>query len=192
MSKPLERTGRSLNWKSALASQECGLILANLVAWLAILLLDPQHNFASVDSARLLLREGVLLGIYAIGAAIVIVAGGIDLSTGSLIAFSGVICAMLLRAFGGERLAAHQPLPFGVIAAAILLTLVVGLLVGLFHTLLIRKLDLPPFISTLGTLAGLRSLAKVLSNDEKISANNDTFRALYTVWWVPALIFLLV
>ena len=41
-------------------------------------------------------------------------------------------------------------------------------------------------------MAGLRSLAKVLSNDEKISANNDTFRALYTVWWVPALIFLLV
>ena len=100
-----------------LASQEFGLILANLTAWLAILLLDPQHNFASVDSARLLLREGVLLGIYAIGAAIVIVAGGIDLSTGSVIAFSGVICAMLLRAFGGESLAAHQPLPSWVIAS---------------------------------------------------------------------------
>ena len=175
-----------------LASQEFGLILANLTAWLAILLLDPQHNFASVDSARLLLREGVLLGIYAIGAAIVIVAGGIDLSTGSVIAFSGVVCAMLLRAFGGESLAAHQPLPVWVIGTAILLTLGVGLFIGLFHTLLIRKLDLPPFIATLGTLAGLRSLAKVLSNDEKISANNDTFRALYTVWWVPALIFLLV
>jgi ribose transport system permease protein len=192
MSKPLERTRTARSWKSALASQEFGLILANLTAWLAILLLDPQHNFASIDSARLLLREGVLLGIYAIGAAIVIVAGGIDLSTGSVIAFSGVVCAMLLRAFGGESLAAHQPLPSWVIATAILLTLAVGLLIGLFHTLLIRKLDLPPFIATLGTLAGLRSLAKVLSNDEKISANNDTFRALYTVWWVPALIFLLV
>lgn len=179
-------------WKSALASQEFGLILANLVAWLAILLLDPQYNFASIDSARLLLREGVLLGIYAIGAAIVIVAGGIDLSTGSVIAFSGVVCALLLQAFGGESLAAHQPLPFWVIVTAIVLTLFVGLLIGLFHTVLIRNLDLPPFIATLGTLAGLRSLAKVLSNDAKISANNDTFRALYTVWWVPALIFLLV
>jgi ribose/xylose/arabinose/galactoside ABC-type transport system permease subunit len=192
MTSSPEKTSAVPGWKSALASQECGLILANLAAWIAILLLDPQHNFASIDSARLLLREGVLLGIYAIGAAIVIVAGGIDLSTGSVIAFSGVICAMLLRAFGGESLAAHQPLPIWVIATAILLTLCVGLLIGLFHTLLIRKLDLPPFITTLGTLAGLRSLAKVLSNDEKISANNDTFRSLYTVWWVPALIFLLV
>ena len=90
-----EKTSAAPSWKSMLASQEFGLILANLTAWLAILLLDPQHNFASIDSARLLLREGVLLGIYAIGAAIVIVAGGIDLSTGSVIAFSGVICAML-------------------------------------------------------------------------------------------------
>jgi ABC-type xylose transport system permease subunit len=82
-----EKTSAARSWKSTLASQEFGLILANLTAWLAILLLDPQHNFASIDSARLLLREGVLLGIYAIGAAIVIVAGGIDLSTGSVIAF---------------------------------------------------------------------------------------------------------
>ena len=102
MTKSLEGTSSASRWRSAFASQEFGLILANLTAWLAILLLDPQHNFASVDSARLLLREGVLLGIYAIGAAIVIVAGGIDLSTGSVIAFSGVICALLLRAFGGE------------------------------------------------------------------------------------------
>ena len=192
MKNAAEKSTALSGWPSALVSQEFGLILANVVAWLAILLLDPQHNFASIDSARLLMREGVLLGIYAIGAAMVIVAGGIDLSTGSVIAFSGVICAMVLRAFGGESLAAHQPLSSWVIAAAILLTLGVGLLIGLFHTLMIRKLDLPPFIATLGTLAGLRSLAKVLSNDEKISANNDTFRALYTVWWVPALIFLLV
>ncbi|MCI0718614.1 MAG: ABC transporter permease [Acidobacteria bacterium] len=188
----LGKAGGAPDWKSILASQEFGLILANLTAWLAILLLDPQHNFASLDSARLLLREGVLLGIYAIGAAIVIVAGGIDLSVGSVIAFSGVICAMLLQRLGGESLAAHQALPLWVIAAAILLTLAAGLLIGLFHTLLIQKLDLPPFITTLGTLAGLRSLAKVLSNDEKIAANNDAFRALYTIWWVPALIFLLI
>ena len=192
MTRAAGKAHASHGWRSALASQEFSLILANLTAWLAILLLDPQHNFASIDSARLLLREGVLLGIYAIGAAIVIVSGGIDLSTGSVIAFSGVVCTMLLQVFGGESLAAHQPLPIWVIALSLLLTLGVGLLIGLFHTLLIRKLDLPPFIATLGTLAGLRSLAKVLSNDEKISANNDAFRTLYTVWWVPALIFLVV
>ncbi len=190
MNSPSSRQARQ--WKSTLATQEFGLIMANLVAWLAILVLDPQHNFASVESARLLLREGVILGIYAIGAAVVIIAGGIDLSIGSFIAFTGVVCSMLLRAFGGENLTAHQPLPLWVMAVSILLTLLVGLIIGLFHTILIIKLDLPPFITTLGTLAGLRSLAKVLSNDEKISANNDAFRMLYTVWWVPALIFLVV
>ncbi len=187
-----DTAARNSGWRSLLGSQEFGLVLANVVTWLAILGLDPQHNFASIESGRLLLREGVLLGIYAIGASIVIIAGGIDLSVGSVIAFSGVVCAMLLRTFAGENLTAHEPLPLWTIAAAILLTLLAGLLIGLFHTLLIIKLDLPPFITTLGTLAGLRSVAKVLSNDEKISANNDAFRALYTVWWVPALIFVLV
>jgi ribose/xylose/arabinose/galactoside ABC-type transport system permease subunit len=176
-------------WLSCANTQEFGLVLANVIAWLAILGLDPQHNFASVDSARLLLREGVVLGIFAIGAAVVIVAGGIDLSIGSVIAFTGVVCAMLLRTFGGEALAAHQPLPAWVLVSSVLLTLLTGLAVGAFHTLLIVKLDLPPFIATLGSLAGLRSLAKVLSNDAKIPANNDAFRALYTVWWVPTLIF---
>ncbi len=187
-----EAPGHPRDWRSYLGTQEFGLILANLVAWLVILAFDPQHNFASLDSARLLLREAVLLGIFAVGAAIVIIAGGIDLSTGSLIAFGGVVCAMLLRALGGESLAAHQPLPFWVLAASVVLTLLVGLCVGLFHALLIVRLDLPPFITTLGSLAGLRSLAKVLSNDEKISANNNAFRSLYTVWWVPTLIFVLV
>jgi len=179
-------------WRSFLGTQEFGLALANLIAWGIILALDPQHNFASLDSARLLLREGVLLGILAIGAAIVIIAGGIDLSVGSVIAFTGVVCALLLRAFGGESLAAHQALPFWILLTSILLTLVTGLLVGAFHTLLVVKLDLPPFIATLGTLAGLRSLAKVLSNDAKIPANNDAFRALYTIWWVPTLILVFV
>jgi ribose/xylose/arabinose/galactoside ABC-type transport system permease subunit len=176
-------------WHPFFKSQEFGLILANLTAWFVILILDPQHNFASIESARLLLREAVMLGIFSIGAAIVIVAGGIDLSMGSVIAFSGVICSMLIRAFGGESLTAHQPLPFWALGLPISLTLLTGLAVGIFHTLLILRLDLPPFIATLGTLAGLRSLAKVLCNDAKIPANNEAFRALYTIWWVPTLIF---
>jgi ribose/xylose/arabinose/galactoside ABC-type transport system permease subunit len=185
---PGERSG----WPPFLRTQEFGLILANLVAWSLILILDPQHNFASLDSARLLLREAVTLGIFSIGAAIVIISGGIDLSLGSVIAFTGVICAMLLRTLGGDSLTAHQPLPFWVLAVSILLTLLTGLCVGVFHTLLIIKLDLPPFIATLGTLAGLRSLAKVLCNDAKVPANNEVFRTLYTIWWVPALIFVVV
>jgi len=179
-------------WPPFLKTQESGLVLANLLAWLMILVLDPQHNFASLDSARLLLREAVTLGIFSIGAAIVIIAGGIDLSLGSMIAFTGVVCAMLLRTLGGERLAAHQPLPFWILTVSILVTLLVGVCVALFHTFLIVKLDLPPFIATLGTLAGLRSLAKVLCNDAKIPANDEGFRALYTVWWVPILIFIVV
>ncbi len=179
-------------WPPFLRTQESGLILANLLAWLMILALDPQHNFASLDSARLLLREAVTLGIFSIGAAIVIIAGGIDLSLGSMIAFAGVVCAMLLRTLGGEHLTLHQSLPSWILVVSIILTLLTGLCVGLFHTLLIVKLDLPPFIATLGTLAGLRSLAKVLCNDAKIPANEESFRALYTVWWVPILIFIVV
>src|SRR5262245_11334668 len=94
--KPAQAQAAGVAWPPFLRTQEFGLVLANLLAWLLILILDPQHNFASLESARLLLREAVTLGIFSIGAAIVIIAGGIDLSLGSVIAFTGVVCAMLL------------------------------------------------------------------------------------------------
>ncbi len=73
--------------------------MAIVILVLMTALLDEQHNywFQPAASAKDILRQSVMLGIYALGAAIVIIAGGIDLSSGSMIAFSGSICATLIH-----------------------------------------------------------------------------------------------
>lgn len=169
--------------------RELGLVAAILVVIGVILLLDPERNFLSPYNRERLLHHFSLLGVFAIGEAVVIIAGGIDLSPGAVIGFTGVVCAMLLTRLGAD-VPAGEPLSYGIIAAAVGLTLIVGLLIGLFHSFLITKLELPPFVATLGTLAGLRSAARILSNSSPIPISDTRFRALGDNWWVTLIIFL--
>jgi ribose/xylose/arabinose/galactoside ABC-type transport system permease subunit len=190
---------------------EFWLLLANLVVYLAVLGLDPQHNFGSAPSLQLLLTETTMLGIFAIGTTIVILSGGIDLSVGTVIAFSSIIFTVVIKkAVPPDELSRAGVGP-GVLVAATFATLLVSLLIGLLHAALITGLNLPPFIATLGTLIGLRSLARVIAQSlfesDKIAVSAKQFRALYNAtWpvsvplvedpvlirWVPLLVFALV
>jgi ribose/xylose/arabinose/galactoside ABC-type transport system permease subunit len=132
--------------------------------------LDPGENFTNIA------RETAMLGIFSLGAAVVIISGGIDLSAGSMIAFSGTICATLMVLMAPEAMQKSAPLGTGVIMSAILGTLFVGFLVGTLHAWLIAIVRLPPFIATLGTLVGLRSLARVICSevtDSVLHARNN-------------------
>jgi ribose/xylose/arabinose/galactoside ABC-type transport system permease subunit len=140
------------------------LFAAILIVLLLTTLLDRDHNYYKnpVQHAINILRQTAFLGIFALGAAVVIIAGGIDLSSGSVIAFSGSLCAMLLALLAPEAVKESREIGSGVIALAIAGTLLAGLLVGSFHAWLITVVRLPPFVATLATLVGLRSLARVL------------------------------
>ena len=139
---------------------EGGLILAILVVVALTTLLDTQHTYwlDPWPSAWNILRQAAPLGIFALGAAIVIISGGIDLSCGSVIAFSGSFCASLMILLARQE----TQVGIGVIVVAIGGTLMMGLLIGSFHAWLITVLGLPPFVATLATLVGLRSLARVM------------------------------
>src|SRR5262249_14957947 len=63
-----------------------------------------------------------------------------------------------------------------VVAAAITATLLVGLAVGLLHAVMINSFRLPPFIATLATMAGLRSLAMILAHNRTITLRHQSFR----------------
>jgi len=65
-----------------------------------------------------------------------------------------------------------------IILLAIAITLAMGLLVGLFHAFLINKFGLPPFIATLATMSGLRSVASILSENRTINVPFDAFRLM--------------
>src|SRR5437870_13058103 len=84
--------------RRVLQRTEWGLLLAVFAVVLLTGLLDSQHNYFKNPwpSALDVLRQTALLGIFTLGAAVVIIAGGIDLSSGSVIAFSGTICATIM------------------------------------------------------------------------------------------------
>lgn len=166
---------------------EWGLVAGNLAVLAIVYLLDRDRAFFQSYSLQTLLHRVALFGVLAVGAALVIIAGGIDLSTGSLVALSSVISAKLLTEWLA-RGASGQP-SVALVAASIALTLLMGLVVGLIHALMINHLRLPPFIATLATMAGLRSLATLLSQNKTINVPFDAYRVLGKEPWVTLAIF---
>jgi ribose transport system permease protein len=140
-----------------------GLTLLALLVLLWVILSVATSSFASANNISNLLRQGSMIAILAVGQTFVIITGGIDLSVGAVVGFSTVIAAMLINA--------------GVpVFAAILITLLVGVAIGLFHGFGIVKMGLPPFIITLATLTSLRGIGLLMTNGNSISINNDAFQ----------------
>src|SRR5437016_2054818 len=132
--------------------REAGVFIALLVMCGLIVASGARAAFLSPGNLQNLSRQVALLGVFAIGEAIVIIAGGIDLSVGSIIGISGMLCARMFAEW-------HWPL-----AAAIAAALVLSLLIGILHAALIHHVRIPPFIVTLGSLSILRSLAQLMTN----------------------------
>jgi ribose/xylose/arabinose/galactoside ABC-type transport system permease subunit len=175
---------------------------------------DTYHTTAGqFDIARIILRETSMLGIFALGAAIVIIAGGIDLSAGALIAFSGTIFfgVIILLApddpttrWSGDpdrHLPDTQELAIWIPCVALAVTVATALLVGSFHAWLITSIELPPFVATLASLVGLRSLARLLIQDitvvefgqrqSTITMNDELLTSVGREnWWLPCVIWL--
>ncbi len=165
-------------------------LAAGLVAVLAIIyFLDRDGAFFGAYNIRALLHRVALFGVLAVGAAVVIIAGGIDLSTGAVVALSSVVSAKLLTEWlrNGATSSSGPSLPIVVLAIAI--TLAMGLCIGLLHALMINGLRIPPFIATLATMAGLRSIATILCQNRTINVPFDAYRVLGKDAWITLSIF---
>ncbi len=129
------------------------VLLAVLVAAICLYQLQTTGHVAFFDSNNLfnLAQRIGVLGIYAIGAGIVILSGGIDLSIGSVIGFVGVVMAMTVASQGWD--------PWLVACLSVLLCAAFGL----WHGFLIGRFNLQPFVVTLCTLLLLRGLARGIS-----------------------------
>ena len=104
-----------------------------------------------------------ILAILAIGMTLVIIAGGIDLSVGSLMALAAVIAAWLIREHGGADQAS-----VGAMVVACACAIAVCALVGFGVGLTITWSDMPPFIVTLGVMMIARGSAFVLADSQSI------------------------
>ena len=123
-----------------------------LVVFVLTAALEP--NFLTGYNLQNTLRWTGLFGSISIGAAFVIITGGIDLSAGSVVGLIGVIVPLLLVAAGWP------------VALALLAALGAALLIGLAHGLLVTKVNLQPFVVTLCGLLVYRGLARWITGDQ--------------------------
>jgi len=131
--------------------------LAALVALYIVFSVLAPDSFPTAGNARTMVRQTTVVGIAALGMTMVVILGGIDLSVGSIVAFTTVAVAWLLQAGVPPLWAALG----GVLAAA-------GC--GLFNGALITGLRVMPFIVTLGAMGIIRGAAKGLAHEQKIDA----------------------
>lgn len=148
---------------------------SSVVVVLAVLLVVMYNSsvrgaFFSQQNVLNTLLQISLLAIYAIGETVVIITGGIDLSLGSLMAFTGMVLGMSANA-----LANHHYSVTVVVAAAMSFTLLVSLAIGAIHGVLVAWLKLPAFVVTLASLTLLRSQALVLNNQLPVTLSQYNF-----------------
>ena len=112
---------------------------------------NRSHPFLSAENFLLILKYSSIYGIAAVGAAVVIISGGIDLAPGSVIALASVVCAYLF-------VQAEWAL-----APSMLCALLVGIAAGALSSILIVAVKLPPFIATLGVMGITRGIAFIIT-----------------------------
>ncbi|CAA9552361.1 MAG: Ribose ABC transport system, permease protein RbsC [uncultured Thermomicrobiales bacterium] len=167
-----EAAGRRLDPVAMLARFAPLIFLLVLVVLLSVL----EPGFRTERNLFNVMRQISFIGILAVGMTFVILTAGIDLSVGSLLAFSGIVCASAAKGSrsllqGGAEDSGGVQVLYAALAA-----IGVGLLIGLFHGLLIGKLGIPAFIVTLGGLGAWRGATLVWSGGQPISSFSDDFQ----------------
>ncbi len=144
--------------KSILKRREASLVVLLLVFLVPVLVRSPK--FLAWDNLALIFNDMSILTIVAIGQFFVILSNGIDLSVGSIIAFSGMAAGMVNEAHPGLA-----------IPLLLLISLGIGLLMGAFNGVLVAWGKIPPIITTLGTMSVYRGLTFVLSGGTWVTAH---------------------
>jgi len=157
--------------RKLLAAQQAGLLLVILLLAGALTFFAGSHvdpasgqtvnNFLNFHTLIQMATDASFFAIMAVGATIVIISGGIDLSVGSIYALAGVGMALLLRSLGPMGPAQTVFVGAGVCLGT-------GLVCGLLNGLMVVGLRVHPFIITLGTMWIVRGLAFVASSTESI------------------------
>ena len=148
---------KNINFKALLEEYKSLIGLVILIGIVGIL----SPSFFTVANLLNVLRQTSINGVIAAGMTFVILTGGIDLSVGSILGFSGAVAASCLAS--GQSM-----------FVTIILTLVIGSGVGLINGIIISKGKLQPFIVTLATMTILRGATLVFTDGKPISLGSGT------------------
>jgi len=147
-----------------------GIILVLLVMVAALSILSPlirgEQFFLTSRNLLQVALQASINAIIAVGMTFVITSGGIDLSVGSIVALAGICAAFAMKAGSGPWV-------------GFLVAVMVGALCGLFNGLLVTRVNLPPFIATLGTMGIFRGTALVISDGRPIYGFGREFLEIF-------------
>ena len=115
------------------------------------------------------------IGLIAIGVTMIIITGGIDLSSGSVVALAGMVAASLAQSSDATTRAIYPTLLNLPIVIPVLAGLSVGAFIGLLNGTLIVRTGVPAFIVTLGMMVSARGLAKLYTHGQQVSMLTDNY-----------------
>lgn len=172
--------------RAALSAGMLEIILLSLGAILAL----TAPNFLTIDNLLNVLRNVSMQGLIALGMTMVIIAGEIDLSVGSMVAFGGCLTAWTTGMLVENGWPHSAAIPLAVVAA-----LLVGYLLGSFTGVMRTRYGVPSFITTLALLTGLTGAAELITNGFPLTPFPEWYNFLGGGYLagipVPALLFLL-
>ena len=139
-------------------------IFSGVIILFSLLLFDK--GFLSGNNLMNIARQTAMTSIMAVGMTFVLSTGEIDLSFGSVVALSSILCALTLNATGS-------------ILLSIMVALLAGFSIGLINGLFVAKVGIPSFLVTLGMNGIVLGLARWVSNLQSIPINNDLFTFIF-------------
>ncbi len=158
---------------SSISGPLLAVILVTIIVGLS------TDRFFSPGNIRNILLQVSIVALISIGSTLVIITGGIDLSPGSAIALLTMILASMIKFLG-------IPTPLGIV-----LTVLIGAVLGLWNGVLTAYLRIPAFITTLASLSIFRGLAFMFNNGSPVFSLSDALTTIFygTFLGVPLVFF---
>ncbi|MBB4567847.1 ABC transporter permease [Rhizobium leucaenae] len=161
-------------------------LVCEILGWILV----GQSFLLNVQRLKIMILQVSVIGIISVGVTQVIITGGIDLSSGSVVGLTAMVAASFAQSSTWARALypALTDMPFFV---PIGIGLLIGLAAGYVNGQLITKTKIPPFIATLGMMVSARGLSKLYTKGQPVSGLTDQFNFIGTGIW-PVIVFLLV
>jgi inositol transport system permease protein len=157
-----------------------------VIGWMVV----GQSFLFNTQRLTVMILQVAVIGIIAVGVTQVIITGGIDLSSGSVVGMTAMIAASFAQTSDYAR-AVYPALTDLPVFFPVAIGLLVGLLAGLINGSLIAYTAIPPFIATLGMMVAARGVAKWYTRGQPVSMLQEEYAAIGTWIW-PVVIFLVV
>src|SRR5437016_6332010 len=164
-----------------------GLALAfELLGWIFV----GQSFLLNEQRLVVMILQVSVIGIISVGVTQVIITGGIDLSSGSVVGLTAMMAASFAQTSDFAR-AVYPALTDLPVVVPVAVGLAAGLAAGLINGCLVAYTGIPPFIATLGMMVTARGVAKWYTRGQPVSMLSDSYATIGSSVW-PVVIFLVV